>query len=39
MRYTYGGDQIQEMWDRDRKIERDNFGEKIKSAGFIYLPG
>ena len=39
MRYTYGCDSIQEMWDRDRKIARDHFGRKIKSAGFIYLPG
>ena len=27
------------MWDRDRKIARDNFGIKSKSTGFIYLPG
>ena len=27
------------MWDRDRKIARDNFGRKRKSTGFIYLPG
>ena len=27
------------MWYRDRKIERDNFGRKRKSTGFIYLPG
>ena len=39
MRYTYGGDPIQEMWDRDRKTARDNFGRKIKYTGFIYLPG
>ena len=26
------------MWDRDNKIARDNFGIKIKSSGFIYLP-
>ena len=38
MRYTSGGDPIQEIWDRDRKIARDNFGRKIKSTGFIYLP-
>ena len=38
MRYTYGCDPIQNMWDRDRKIARDNFGRKIKSTGFIYLP-
>ena len=39
MRYTPGGDPIQEMWDRDRKIARYNFGRKRKSTGFIYLPG
>ena len=39
IRYTSSGDQIQEMGDRDRKIERDNFGRKRKSNGFIYLPG
>ena len=39
IRYTSGGDQIQEMWDIDRKIARDNFGRKRKSIGFIYLPG
>ena len=38
MRYTSCGDQIQEMWDRDRKIARDCFGRKSKSNGFIYLP-
>ena len=27
------------MWDRDRKIARDNFGRKRKPTGFIYLPG
>ena len=27
------------MWDRDWKIARDNFGRKIKSTGYIYLPG
>ena len=27
------------MWDRDRKTARDNFGNKIKSTGYIYLPG
>ena len=27
------------MYDRDRKIARDNFGRKRKSTGFIYLPG
>ena len=27
------------MWDRDRKIARDNFSRNRKSTGFIYLPG
>ena len=27
------------MWDRDRKIARDNYGRKRKPTGFIYLPG
>ena len=39
MRCTSGGYPKQEMWDRDRKIARDNFGRKRKSTGFIYLPG
>ena len=39
MRYRSGCDPIQKMWDRDRKIERENFGRKRKSTGFIYLPG
>ena len=39
IRYTYGGDPIQKMWDRYRKISGDNLGRKIKSTGFIYLPG
>ena len=38
MRCTYFGDPLQAMWDRYRKIARDNFG-KIKSTGFIYIPG
>ena len=33
------GDPLHELWDRDRKIARDNFGKKRKSTGFIYLPG
>ena len=37
--YTSSCDPIQQFWDRDRKISRDNFGRKIKPAGFIYLPG
>ena len=27
------------MWDRYRKIARDNLGKKRKPTGFIYLPG
>ena len=27
------------MWERDRKIARDNFGQDRKSTGFIYPPG
>ena len=27
------------MWDRDRKISRDNFGQDRKSTGFMFLPG
>ena len=27
------------MWDRYRKITGDNFGRKINSTRFIYLPG
>ena len=27
------------MWDRDRKIARENFRRKSKSNGFMYLPG
>ena len=39
MRYTSGGDPMQEVWDRGRKIPRDNFGRKRKSTGFIFFPG
>ena len=38
MRYTPGYDPIQLMWGRDTKIARDNFGRKIKSTVYIYLP-
>ena len=38
-RYTFGLDRLQEMWDSDEKIAREHFGRKIKSTGFIYLPG
>ena len=37
-KYTSGGDLVQEMWDGDRKIARDNYGRKRESTGFIYLP-
>ena len=37
MRYTPAYDQIQQIWDRDWKIARCNFGRKIKSTGYIYL--
>ena len=33
------GDQLQEMFDRDRKMAKDNFGRKRKATGCIYLPG
>ena len=39
MRYTSGCDPLEEMWDRENKIARDNFGRKRKKTGFIYLPG
>ena len=39
LRYTPGYDPTQQIWDRDRKIPRDNFGWKIKWTRFIYLPG
>ena len=39
MIYTPGYDPIQKMWDRDQKTARDNFGRKIKSTGYIHLPG
>ena len=39
MKYTSGCDPIQQLWDRDYKIARDNFGIKRISTGFIYLPG
>ena len=39
MIYTSGCDTIQKIWDRDRKISKDDFGRNRKPAGFIYLPG
>ena len=35
---TSGCDPIQKMWDRDSRIARGNFGRKMESTGFIYLP-
>ena len=39
MIYTPGYDPMQKMWDRDRKIARDNFGKKRKPTGYIYCNG
>ena len=33
------GDPIHKLWDRDRKIAKENFGKKIKSTGFMFFPG
>ena len=38
-RYTSGCEPLQEMWDRYKKKERDNFCRKRRSTVFIYLPG
>ena len=38
MRCISFGDLLQAMWDRYRKIARDNFGKKRKPTGFIYVP-
>ena len=35
MGYTSGCDPIQEIWDRDKKISRENLGRKRKSNGFF----
>ena len=32
-------DPLQEMFDRDRKMAKDNFGRKRKATECIYLPG
>ena len=32
-------DPLQAIFDRDRKMAKDNFGRNIKSTGCIYLPG
>ena len=37
MRCKYFGDTIQAIWDRDRKLAREHFGNKRKSTGFIFL--
>ena len=39
MRCISFGDPLQAMWNRDKKTTRENFGNKIKSTGFIYVPG
>ena len=39
MRYTSGGDPIQKMWDRNKKIAADSSCRKRKLTGFIYLHG
>ena len=39
MRYTPVYDPTEQMWDKDRKIVRDNFGRKRKLTGFIYING
>ena len=31
-------DTLQAMFDRDRKVAKDNFGRKRKATGCIYLP-
>ena len=33
------GDPLHAMWDRDRKMAKDNFVRRIKSTGCINLPG
>ena len=35
MRYTPGYDPIQQIWDRDRKIEKDNFGRKENQLDYL----
>ena len=37
MRCPSGYNQIKKMWDRYRKIARDNLGKEIKPTGYIYL--
>ena len=38
MRCSSDYDPVQKMWDRDQRMAIDNFGIKIKSTGYIYLP-
>ena len=38
MIYIPGYNPIEKMWDRYRKIARDNIGRKRKPTGSIYLP-
>ena len=33
------GDSFHELWERDRKTARNNFGKKRKSTGFMFFPG
>ena len=35
----FGYSSTGQMWDRDMKITKDNFGRKMKSTGYIYLTG
>ena len=39
IRCSFGYDSIGKMWDRYWKIINYNFGRKVKSTGYIYLPG
>ena len=39
MKCIYFDDPLQAMWDRDRKMAKENFGRKRKATGFIFLPG
>ena len=38
MKFIYFGDPLQAIFDRDRKMAKDNFSRKIKATGCIYLP-
>ena len=39
MIYTSGCDQMQQVWDRYRKIEKENLGKKKKTDWIYFLPG